>query len=281
MVKSAKLDDLDLVLVRHVDDEPSKPIEQLRTILSAWTGTRRSIVEHKVPGKEASVLQDLGRHSLRFGFLGEFMGPEAKTVTETLWQKFHKGKVVPFSSDMVALVDVTKVVIERLNFEELAGDATRFRYQLILREYKEPTKAEKPAPSQSQKAKQETEDEADDAAASVNYITGKVVDQNGGAVEDAKVMVKGDDGEFETQTDENGVYRQDNLEPGTYKVTVDAPGYEDQEEEVEIKSSGETEEGEETEEAGEGSEESEGPEGTRAQGETEAGGEQDSAFEEE
>ena len=39
------------------------------------------------------------------------------------------------------------------------------------------------------------------------------------------------------KTDEEGVYRKDDLEPGKYTVNVDAPGYEDIEEEVEIKSS--------------------------------------------
>lgn len=255
MSKSAKLDDLDLLLTRHEDDDPSKPLEELRTLLSVRTSDERSIVEHKIPGKEASVLQDLGRHSLRFGFLGEFMGKGAATATEGLWEKFQQGKVVPFSSDLVGLSQVTKVLIERLDFEEIAGDAGRFRYSLLLREYKEPKEEEEEAPSQEDEAKKNTEDETEEAEESVNYVTGKVVDKEKKPVEGAKVTVKGDPGEFQVETDENGIFRKDDLEPGTYTVTIDSPGYENQKRTVVIKGdkSGESgpEEGEspETEES--------------------------------
>lgn len=258
MTNSAKLDDLELVLLKHEGDEPSNPLEDLRTILSAWTSDRRSIVEHKVPGKEASVLQDLGRHSLRFGFVGEFVGTDAKTTAEALWQKFSKGKVVPFSSDIVSLTEVSKVLIERLDFEALAGDSARFRYHLLLREYKDPEEAEEASPDQEDEAQDATEEETDDAAGSVNYVTGKVLDENKSPAKGAKVLIKGDKGEFQTETDENGVFRKDDLEPGKYDINVDAPGYEDQKHTVEIQSSNGATEGEASkseDEGGEGEEE--------------------------
>jgi|SRR5215831_17159720 len=235
MSKNAKLDDLDLLLTRHEDDDPSHPLEELRTLLSVRTSDERSIVEHKIPGKEASVLQDLGRHSLRFSFLGEFMGKGAATATENLWEKFQGGKVVPFSTDLVGLSNVTKVLIERLDFEEIAGDAGRFRYRLLLREYKEPKEEEEEAPGQEDEAKKNTEDETEEAEDSVNYVTGKVVDKDKKPVEGAKVTVKGDPGEFQVETDENGVFRKDDLEPGTYNVTIDSPGYENQKRTIVIK----------------------------------------------
>jgi hypothetical protein len=235
MSKSAKLDDLELLLSKYEDDDPSHPLEELRTLLSVRTGDERSIVEHKIPGKEASVLQDLGRHSLRFSFLGEFMGKGSAMATENLWEKFQKGKVVPFSSDLVGLSSVTKVLIERLDFEETAGDSGRFRYRLSLREYIEPKEEEEEAPSQQDEAKKNTEDETEEAEQSVNYVTGKVVDKEKKPIEGAKVLVKGDPGEFQIETDENGVFRKDNLEPGTYTVTIDAPGYENQKRTVVIK----------------------------------------------
>jgi hypothetical protein len=233
--KSAKLDDLDLLLTRYEDDDPSQPPDELRTLLSVRTSDERSIVEHKIPGKEASVLQDLGRHSLRFVFLGEFMGKGAASATESLWEKFEKGKIVPFSSDLVGLSTVTKVLIERLDFEEIAGDSGRFRYRLSLREYKEPKQEEEDAPSQEDEAKKNTDDETEEAEDSVNYVTGKVVDKEKKPVEGAKVTVKGDPGEFQVETDENGVFRKDDLDPGTYTVTIDAPGYENQKRTVTIK----------------------------------------------
>ncbi len=240
----AKLDDLDLVLLKHKTDDPSSPVQELRTILRVWTTDKRSIVEHKVPGKEGSVLQDLGKHALRFAFLGEFIGPDAKNATQTLWGKFRQGKSLPFTSEIVALSDVNKVVIEQLDFEDLAGDVDHFRYHIVLREYTEPPPAEEEAPAQSDEAEENVEDETEDAAESINYVTGKVIDTDKNPVKDAKVIIKGEPGEFEVQTDENGVYRKDDLKPGKYEVKVDAPGYEDQKKEVEIKA-----------EAGEGGEE--------------------------
>jgi carboxypeptidase family protein/DNA circularisation protein len=254
MPNSAKLDDLELVLLKHEDDEPSNPLEDLRTILSAWTSDRRSIVEHKVPGKEASVLQDLGRHSLSFGFVGEFVGTEAKTTAEALWQKFSKGKVVPFSSDIVALTEVSKVLIERLDFEELAGDLARFRYHLLLREYKDPEEEQEASPSQEDEAQDATDDATDDASGSVNYVTGKVLDEDKSPVKGAKVVINGDPGEFHAETDENGVFRKDDLKPGTYDVSIDAPGYEDQKQTVEIKSGDGNGKSEASEGGGEGDE---------------------------
>jgi hypothetical protein len=267
MSKSAKLDDLELLLSKYEDDDPSHPLEELRTVLSVRTSDERSIVEHKIPGKEASVLQDLGRHSLRFSFLGEFMGKGSATATENLWEKFQKGKVVPFSSDLVGLSSVTKVLIERLNFEEIAGDSGRFRYHLSLREYIEPKEEEEEAPSQEDEAKKNTEDETEEAEQSVNYVTGKVVDKEKKPMEGAKVLVKGDPGEFQIETDENGVFRKDNLDPGTYTVTIDAPGYENQKRKVVIKGDkegqGGPESGEEpgAEEAASGPDEGEQPGG--------------------
>jgi hypothetical protein len=232
--KSVKLDDLELLMAKYQDDDPSKPVEELRTLLTVQTSDERSIVEHKIPGKETSTLQDMGRHALKFGFLGEFMGKNAATASETLWEKFQKGKTIPFSTDLVGLAKVTKVLIERLDFEEIAGDSSRFRYRLLLREYNEP-KTEDEAPSQEDQAKKNTQDETDKAEDSVNYVTGKVVDKEKKPVEAAKVHVKGDQGEFQVETDENGIFRKDNLDPGKYTVTIDSPGYENQKQEVEIK----------------------------------------------
>jgi len=261
---NAKIDDLDLVLLKHEDDEPSNPVQDLRTIASVWTTNRRAIIEHKVPGREASVLHDLGRGSLRFALSGDFMGPDAKTTSENLWGKFTHGQILPFSSDMVALADVTKVVIEQLEFTGQAGDNNRYRYYIVLREHKDPPPKEADAPDQSDDASDNVDDETDDAAASVNYVTGKVLDSDKEPVKDAKVVIKGDQGEFETKTDESGVFRKDDLEPGKYEVTIDAPGYEDQKKNVEIKG-GEGETGGETE----GSGASEEQESKPAEGETE------------
>jgi len=254
----AKLGDLELVLIHHLKDDPSNPLEDLRTIYKVWTGDHRAIIEHKVPGKEASVFQDLGRHSLRFAFAGEFVGAKSKTVAEALWHKFDRGKALPFTSDVATLAGVKKVVIEQLEFEDSAGRVGQFRYRLTLREYKEPPKKKTQVPNQADKAEKKAKEETDKAKGAVNYVTGKVLDSDGTPVEDADVTITGDSGEFKVKTNEDGIFRRDNMEPGKYKVKVDDPEYEE-EKEVEVESAN-----------GEGEEASE-DEGTEASG-SEGGG---------
>src|SRR6266571_3798889 len=132
-----KIDDLEFVFLKHVRDELSGPVQDLRSIESIWISDKRDIVEHKVLGSEASVLQDLGRRSARFAFAGEFIGPDAKNAIERLWQKFQAGQILPFSSNIVGLSGITQVAIEQLDFEEMAGGVNSFRYRIFLREWKD------------------------------------------------------------------------------------------------------------------------------------------------
>lgn len=259
----AKLDDLELVLVHHLKDNPSNPVEDMRTISRVWTGDRRSIVEHKIPGKEASVFQDLGRHSLRFALAGKLSGVQSKAVAEGLWRKFHQGHALPFTTDIPTLSEVKKVVIEGLESEHSAGRVGQFTYWLVLREFKEPPKKKAQAPNQSDKAAKKAKDETNKAKGAVNYVTGKVLDSENNPVSSADVIISGDKGDMKVKTDDNGVFRRDNMDPGKYKVRVDAPGYED-EKDVEVKSANDSGGG--TEEGSAGGRESEQGSGASSEG---------------
>ena len=56
-------------------------------------------------------------------------------------------------------------------------------------------------------------------------IGGTVTDSNGGALPNAKVTVEGQQAATSTQTNDQGVYKVDNLLPGTYTVTVEQAGF--------------------------------------------------------
>ena len=56
-------------------------------------------------------------------------------------------------------------------------------------------------------------------------IGGIVTDSNGGILPNAKVTVEGQQANATTQTNDQGVYRVDNLLPGTYTVTVEQAGF--------------------------------------------------------
>src|SRR5258705_8650522 len=56
-------------------------------------------------------------------------------------------------------------------------------------------------------------------------IGGTVTDSTGATVPGAKVTVTGQTGERTETSDENGVFRIDNLTPGTYTVKVEQKGF--------------------------------------------------------
>ncbi|MDH5200254.1 MAG: carboxypeptidase-like regulatory domain-containing protein, partial [Candidatus Bathyarchaeota archaeon] len=137
--------------------------------------------------------------------------------------------------DVSGVAEVTDVLIEDLQVDDMGGMPNNYKYRIVLREYTPPPQKDEPPPSQEEEAKEAVEEEAEEAKSSVNYITGKIVDGEGNPQPDVDVKITWEGGEYTLKTDAEGVYRKDNLEQGMYAVTVDAPGYEDKKEEVEIK----------------------------------------------
>lgn len=127
----------------------SGAVQETRSVYNISTTERRTLVEHKVPGLEGNLFQDLGREPVRISFDGILQGSLAKKNLEQLRKKFRAGKPVQFASDITGATDITKVLIEDLVIGDTLGNSTRFNYSIILREYTEPK-------SPSQGASQET-----------------------------------------------------------------------------------------------------------------------------
>jgi hypothetical protein len=178
----------------------------------------------------------LGREPVTISFEGILFGEGAREDLEIIESKFKAGSPVPFSSDISGVIEVNQVLIEDLRIEDAGGAVNRYRYWMVLREYFVPQEREEQAPSQEEEAAEEVEEETNDALASVNYITGKVLDADGKPRSDISVKITWEGGEYVVKTNEEGVFRKDNLEPGKYTVIVDAPEYESITREVEIKS---------------------------------------------
>lgn len=244
---AVKVDDLELI--KREDDSSTGLVKEIRTVRRVSIADNRSIVELNIPGAEGSVLQDLGRGPVLIKFTGEVRGQDPKTTLENLRAKFQAGKPMPFSSDLSGIAEVTQILIEDLRISEILGPANRYAYELTVREYIEPKEAEEEEPSdQDEEAEETVQDETDDAAESVNYVTGKVLDKEDNPRQGVNVTITDQDGnEYEVTTNDEGVYRKDDLDPGKYTVTVKEAGYEDVKSEVEIGES-----------SGEGSEEEEG-----------------------
>lgn len=60
------------------------------------------------------------------------------TFLKDLREKFLAGEPVDFIADIIKESELEQVLIDALEFEEIAGDPDMFRYRVVLREYTEP-----------------------------------------------------------------------------------------------------------------------------------------------
>lgn len=115
---------------------------ELPQVQEISTLDRRVLAEHKPPGMEGSLLQNLGARPTRLVLWGVASGPEALEFVETLDQKFRAGAALPFTADIVADAAIQQMLIDDLRWQELAGKPQRYAYVLTLRAYIEPVEPE-------------------------------------------------------------------------------------------------------------------------------------------
>jgi hypothetical protein len=111
---------------------------ELPQVQAITTSDRRSLVEHKPPAMEGSLLQNLGRRATRLTVAGVVTGPDANAVAASLDAKFKQRTPVPFAADVAADLEIAQVLIDDLRLEQLAGKPERIGYMLLLREFIEP-----------------------------------------------------------------------------------------------------------------------------------------------
>jgi hypothetical protein len=125
IVVKPMLDDLELPLVQEIA-----------------TFDKRVLAEHKPPGMEGSLLQNMGRRPARLILWGVATGTDALKFVEKLEDKFKAGKPVPFTADITADSKIDNMVIEDLQWQELAGYPERYTYVLKVSEYIKPAAPE-------------------------------------------------------------------------------------------------------------------------------------------
>jgi hypothetical protein len=224
-----------IALIRHVRDTSTGATKLISSVHKISVSDKRRISEHKAIRLNGSILQDLGREASRFSFEGILLGNEAKETLEGIWSKFKARKPIPFYSDISILADVTYVLIENLQVVVEGGAKNKYNYWMVLKEYFIPEE-EEDVPSQEEEAAEAVEQQTDDELGSINYITGEVVDDDGNLLSGVDVKISFDGGEYVVKTDDKGIFRKDDLDPGRYIVTINAEGFEDVEKEVIIKS---------------------------------------------
>jgi hypothetical protein len=111
---------------------------ELPQVQEIGTYERRMLAEHKPPGMEGNLLQNLGRRPTRLVLWGVATGVEALSFMEKLEDKFRAAKPVPFVADIVTDSKTELMMIDDLKMQELAGKPDRFAYVLTLREFIKP-----------------------------------------------------------------------------------------------------------------------------------------------
>jgi hypothetical protein len=123
---------------------------ELPLVQEIATHDRRTLAEHKLPGMEGSLLQNLGRRPARLVLWGVVSedgtdGSGALQAIQKLDEKFRADTPVTFVADISVDSNIQKMVIDDFQMQELAGKPRRFAYSLTLREFIEPVEPASPA----------------------------------------------------------------------------------------------------------------------------------------
>lgn len=111
---------------------------ELRRLQQVEVDEGRNLVEHRLPGASGSVFQDLGRGSVRLHLRGLLLGEPALDEIETLRTAYADGTPMQFSADVAIGSELTDVIIEDFEVEQIPGHAFRYEFRLRVREYSEP-----------------------------------------------------------------------------------------------------------------------------------------------
>jgi hypothetical protein len=108
------------------------------------TDDRHTLVRHDVPGRDAGVVQRMGRAPTRFWLVAVLAGPGARDELTTLREAFGERRPLSFVADVARGLPAAMVRIRDLRARELAGKPERFEVQLLLVEHVEPPAATAP-----------------------------------------------------------------------------------------------------------------------------------------
>lgn len=104
---------------------------------------KRMLVEHKVPGLDGSMFQNLGTGPGRIFLSGSIQGDELKgDFLEQIRKKFTAATPVPFIADITTASDIKEVIIENLFFTETAHATDTIHYKIWLQEFTRPPEDE-------------------------------------------------------------------------------------------------------------------------------------------
>jgi hypothetical protein len=95
-------------------------------------------VNHKVPGMQGEISQDLGRHALQLQIDGIFYGDDKDKSLKKLRDIYLKREPVEFLAQITGQVYAAKVLVDSLRVMETGSHIDQYTYQMIISEYIEP-----------------------------------------------------------------------------------------------------------------------------------------------
>ena len=110
--------------------------DELPQVQDLETNDLRAVAEHKAPGKDGSMLQNLGRAPTGVTVRGVATDPAALELVERLKTQLRTGQPLAFVADITDSTSVEEVLLDDLQVRQLAGRPDA--YVLTLREYIEP-----------------------------------------------------------------------------------------------------------------------------------------------
>ena len=170
-----KLDDLELI--KRIDKD-SVTVE-IRSVHSVFISGRRKVVELKIPSSKGNVLQDLGRDPLTIKIDGKLIGSGSTATLNEIRAKFESGEPVAFASDIGALEEVSKIVVENLTIQFIGGLPQGTTYSLLVREFSPLAHEEK-----EEGVTQSQEEEAEDDIKGKTREVREGAEEGGGGEED-------------------------------------------------------------------------------------------------
>ncbi|MHB1289482.1 hypothetical protein [Georgenia sp.] len=111
---------------------------ELPQVQDLETDDLRAAAEHKAPGKDGSMLQNLGRAPTGVTVRGVASDPAALDVVDRLKADLRTGQPVAFVADITDGTGIEQVLVDDLQVRQLAGRPDAYAYVLTLREYVEP-----------------------------------------------------------------------------------------------------------------------------------------------
>jgi DNA circularisation protein N-terminus len=117
---------------------------QLNRVHRIATLERATLVQHRVPGLEGNLVQDLGRDSVQLQIEGIFYGTTAADDLEALRGIYKNREPVDFLSAIAGQAYFGQVVLERFEVRQLAQEPDQFSYRLTITEYVPPPQPETP-----------------------------------------------------------------------------------------------------------------------------------------